>query len=170
MFALGFVYSLCLFVGPLLVVEIIPYIDSQETDYLKVFFIIFVLIITKFISTILQVHINVRLQILATKMITAIDSALFEKVLKFSLLRTTEYSPGDLVNLLIVDTLKIFDAIERIDGLSSGPPVLLLSIFFMYEQIGASFIGGFIMFIIMSYVGFTLTNDINQKKNRVKKK
>ena len=69
---------------------------------------------------------------MAMKMKTAVDAAIFEKVLMFSLLRTTEYSPGDLVNLLIVDTLKIFDSIKMLEGLITAPMLLALNTGLMY--------------------------------------
>ena len=104
------------------------------------------------------------------KMKTAVDAAIFEKVLVFSLLRTTEYSPGDLVNLLIVDTLKIFDCIKMLEGLIAAPILLLLSTALMYTQVGISFLGGFIMFGFMAFIGFIFTSNINIWKNRVMKK
>ena len=43
-----------------------------------------------------------------------LDAAIYVKAMKFSLLRTSKYSPGELVNLLIVDTLKIYLAMIKL--------------------------------------------------------
>jgi len=51
MFLIGVLYSTCLFVGPLLVVYIIPYVESEEVDYLYVMNIMAVLIASKIVSS-----------------------------------------------------------------------------------------------------------------------
>jgi len=45
-----------------------------------------------------------------------LDAAIYTKAMKFSMLRTSAYSPGELVNLLIVDTLKIHLMLTKLWG------------------------------------------------------
>ena len=111
MFLLGLIYATAMFMGPFLVIYIIPYVESSEVNYKTVIKILSILISSKAISTICKIQIQLRLKMVGMKMKTQVDAAIFAKVLRFSLLRTTDYSPGDLVNLLIVDTLKIFQAV-----------------------------------------------------------
>ena len=64
-----------------------------------------------------------------------LDAAIYAKTMRFSMLRTSAHSPGELVNLLIVDTSKIHLLLTKLWGVVQFAVILALIIIFLYNQV-----------------------------------
>ena len=78
---------------------------------------------------------------------------MYQKVLKFPLMRNQEYSSGSLINHLLVDVEKTSKILYHVPQLAQFPIMLILGIYLIYTAVGMAFIGAFITIII---VGLTI--------------
>ena len=121
-----------MFVGPVLVIFIIEYIDDPVVNYTTITWILSTLFISKYLSSILTQIVYFKCQVVGQRIKAVLDTAIYFKVLKFSLLRTSKYSAGDLINMLLVDTNKIYYLFEFFRGVIMFPILMSLALFFMY--------------------------------------
>jgi len=159
-----------IFAGPILVIKIIPYVESSTDDFFTSVRILLILVSAKFISTTSMIQIGFRLELVARRMKSVLAAAIYEKVLRFSLLRSSDYSPGDLTNLLVVDTHKLYLCMIRIHSMFVFPMLLLQSIVFMYTQVNVSFLAGFMVVGVMGFVGTIFMKRISKQNFKLMKK
>lgn len=91
-------------------------------------------------------------QVVGQRIKAVLDMAIYFKVLKFSLLRTSRYSAGDLINLLLVDTHKIYYMFEFYRGVIMFPILMSLALFFMYTQVSLAYLSGFGVIAMMGFL------------------
>jgi len=86
----------------------------------------------------------------------AVNGLVYEKALKFSLIRSAEHFQGGLVNHIQVDSQKLFNLGMGIGGSFVLPVAIGVGIYFMYAAVGISFLAGIGVLIIMSGVNFLI--------------
>ena len=155
------VFSLLLFVGPMLVVKIVVYIELSKENDSEIGRILLTLFSAKILGTTLTILVYFRSHIIGQRIKSVLDAAIYRKALKFSLLRTSKYSPGDLVNLLLVDTHKIFAFIICFRGMISLPLLLCCSVMFMYIQVGNAYLSGFLVIGFFGYFGYLTSRSLS---------
>jgi len=84
----------------------------------------------------------------------AVNGLVYEKALKFSLIRSAEHFQGGLVNHIQVDSGKLFNLGIGIGGSIVLPISIAIGIYFMWAAVGISFLSGIGVLIIMSGVNF----------------
>ena len=87
----------------------------------------------------------------------AVNGLVYEKALKFSLIRSVEHSQGSLVNHIQVDSEKLFYL-----GMGVGHTLLLpitvsVGIYFMWAAVGISFLSGIGVLIVVSGINYILS-------------
>ncbi len=84
----------------------------------------------------------------------AVNGLVYEKSLRFSLLRSAEHSQGSLVNHIQVDSDKLYNLGLAMGGTMILPLLIGVGIYFMWAAVGISFLAGIGVLIIMGAVNF----------------
>lgn len=87
----------------------------------------------------------------------AINGLIYEKSLKFSLIRSVEHSQGSLVNHLQVDSATLFYLGMGVGGTIVLPFTLGIGIYFMWAAVGISFLSGIGVLIVVSGINYILS-------------
>ena len=82
------------------------------------------------------------------------NGAIYEKILRFSLIRSVEHSAGSLINHIQVDSESLNYAAWSLTNVSTLPVVLTVGIYLMWISVGASFLSGLGVILIMSGFNF----------------
>lgn len=85
------------------------------------------------------------------------NSLVYEKSLRFSLIRSAEHSVGSLINHIQVDSQKLQLLGEALGNVIALPILILVGIYLMYSAAGLSFLAGIgvllIMVVVILFVG-----------------
>ena len=84
----------------------------------------------------------------------AVNGLVYEKSLKFSLMRSAEHSQGSLVNHIQVDSDKLYNLGVAMGGVVILPLLIGVGIYFMWAAVGISFLAGIGVLVIMGAVNF----------------
>jgi len=81
----------------------------------------------------------------------ALNGMIYEKALKFSLIRSVEHSQGSLVNHIQVDSEKLFYFGIGIGQTILLPLTLVIGVYFMWIAVGISFLSGMAMLFLIIF-------------------
>ena len=79
---------------------------------------------------------------------------IYEKILRFSLIRSVEHSAGSLVNHIQVDSESLNYAAWSLNNVTTLPVVLSVGIYLMWISVGVSFFAGLGVILVMSGINF----------------
>ena len=80
----------------------------------------------------------------------AINGMIYEKILRFSLIRSVEHNSGSLVNHIQVDSGRMDWAAWYLSNVINLPVILGVGIYLMYVAVGISFLSGMGVLALMS--------------------
>ena len=86
----------------------------------------------------------------------AINGIIYEKSLKFSLIRSADHSQGSLVNHIQVDSEKLYYLGLALGGVITLPILIAAGVFLMYSAVGISFLSGIGVIFIMGLINFAV--------------
>ncbi len=86
----------------------------------------------------------------------AINGLVYEKALRFSIIRSPEHSQGSLINHIQVDSQKLYYLGMAVGGVVVLPLMIGVGIYFMWAAVGYSFVAGIGVLVIMSGVNFVV--------------
>jgi len=87
----------------------------------------------------------------------AINGLVYEKALKFSLIRSVEHSQGSLVNHIQVDSEKLFYLGNGIGHTLLLPMSIVVGIYFMWDAVGISFLSGIAVLGLNAIVNYYIS-------------
>ena len=82
----------------------------------------------------------------------AVNGMIFQKIMKFSLIRSVEHNSGSLVNHIQVDSGRMDYAAWHLSNVINLPIVLGVGIYLMWEAVGISFLSGIGVLALMSLI------------------
>ncbi len=82
----------------------------------------------------------------------AVNGMIYEKILRFSLMRSAEHNAGSLVNHIQVDSQRLTYAAWELTNVISLPVTLGIGIYLMWVSVGISFLSGVGIILIMSLI------------------
>ena len=91
------------------------------------------------------------------KSANAVNGMIYEKILRFSLIRSAEHNTGSLINHIQVDSERLSYTAWDLSHVITLPVVLSVGIYFMWASVGISFLSGLGVILIMSLVNFGFT-------------
>lgn len=87
-------------------------------------------------------------------MINGINGLVYEKCLKFPLIRSTEHSFGSIVNHIQVDSQKLSEIGWILEGFFVVPISMAIGFYFMYTSVGLSFLTGIGVILLMMWLNY----------------
>ena len=95
---------------------------------------------------------------LGIKVRTALVAAVYRKSLRLSNSAKSESTTGEIVNLMAVDAQRFFDISWSINYVWSAPLQIGLSLYFLWQELGISVLGGVGAMVIMIPINGYLTS------------
>ncbi|KAL4479825.1 hypothetical protein ABPG74_020341 [Tetrahymena malaccensis] len=93
------------------------------------------LLICYIISSFVKANYNFYYSLLSIRMTGALSMAIFEKTLKFPMLRNQMYKIGDILNMIQVDILQIVTYIQNLFTLVFVIPFIVFAFYLCYDQV-----------------------------------
>lgn len=129
---------------------------------------LFFINVTHSLSTVYQQH---RFAVLALRIRSTLIGAIYRKSLLLSSQARKDYSTGDIVNLMAIDSQRFIDMVRHVNYLWTGPVLILIGFYLLYQEIGWSVVGGFVlMFLLIPIQGYVtrLIKSIQLKQMKLK--
>ncbi|XP_018568571.1 multidrug resistance-associated protein 1 isoform X2 [Anoplophora glabripennis] len=158
------------FVSPQILGYIITYVRKGQYEWRGYFFTA-LLFITATIQTLLLAQYFNRMFIVGMRIRTALISTIYRKSLKISNSARKETTVGEIVNLMSVDAQKFIELTAFLNMIWSAPLQIILSLYFLWYELGPSVLAGLAVMIILIPVNGFIANkvktlQIKQMKNK----
>ncbi|XP_012623794.1 ATP-binding cassette sub-family C member 2 [Microcebus murinus] len=173
-FLLKLVHDIFLFLNPQLLKLVISFANDRDafvwTGYLYAILFFFVALIQSiclqnYFQFCFKLGVNIR---------TTIMASVYKKALTLSNLARKQYTVGETVNLMSVDAQKLMDVTNFIHMLWSSFLQILLSIYFLWRELGPSVLAGVGVMVLLIPVNAILTTknrniQVKNMKNKDKR-
>lgn len=158
---LKLIASLLTFASPLLLSAIITFVSSNEPGWRGSFYAA-MLFLLSLIDSILSNREQYITQVNVLKIRTCLTAAIYKKTLLLSNQGRKNYTTGQIVNFMAVDTQRVADLVQNINNLWSAPLQLAISMYLLYQQLGWAILAGLLVMLInipfMSWISVKLRN------------
>ncbi|XP_074600432.1 multidrug resistance-associated protein 1-like [Brevipalpus obovatus] len=138
------------FVTPQLLKYLIQFIETGSDQPLWHGF--FIAISMFIVSTLESLFLNYYFYLLfmvAMRITSSLTAAIYRKALKLGDMARKETSTGEIVNLMAVDSKRFLDLLPFINLIWSAPLQIIVSIYFLYAELGYSALCGLVVMILM---------------------
>jgi len=82
---------------------------------------------------------------------------IYEKILRFSLMRSVDHNAGSLVNHIQVDSQRLTYAAWELTSVINLPVTLGVGIYLMWVSVGITFLSGLGVILVMSLINFVFS-------------
>ncbi|KAF5303469.1 hypothetical protein FQA39_LY09932 [Lamprigera yunnana] len=167
---LKLVQDLLAFASPLLLDLLLTYIQDKGPQWHGIFYVV-CLFVAASVQTLIVSQYFYRMHIVGIRIRTALISAVYRKSLRISSATKKETSLGEIINLMQVDAQIFAELLPYINMVWSAPLQILLSIFFLWQLLGASVLAGVAAMIILIPVNGAIVKrvqilQLTQMKNK----
>ena len=87
----------------------------------------------------------------------AVNGMIYDKILRFSLMRSAEHNAGSLVNHIQVDSSRLTYAAWELSSVINLPITLGVGVYLMWASVGITFLSGVGVILMMSLVNFVFS-------------
>ncbi|KRY33393.1 Multidrug resistance-associated protein 1, partial [Trichinella spiralis] len=150
------------FASPQILSLLIKFVENTNEPVWKGYFYSVLMFASALIFTVLtQYHFHMVYQ-LSIKVRSTLVSALFTKSLRLSNAARRQSTIGEVVNLMSVDVQRFTDVVLYISMIGSAPYQILLSVYFLWEVIGASVLSGVGFLILLIPLNYFISSKQNK--------
>ncbi|KAF5296657.1 hypothetical protein FQR65_LT10197 [Abscondita terminalis] len=158
------------FVSPQILNLLIDFVEKGEEQW-KGFLYVGLLFVTASVQTLILAQYFHRMFISGVRIRTALISAIYRKALRMSNSARKESTVGEIVNLMSVDAQKFVELTPYLNMIWSAPLQIILSLYFLWNILGASVLAGLAVMIILIPINGVIANrgkvlQIRQMKNK----
>ncbi|XP_023240929.1 multidrug resistance-associated protein 1-like [Centruroides sculpturatus] len=153
------------FLSPYFLHLLLDFIESQDYLWHGILFAISYYL-SLVISQLFELHYEYMMEVAAIQVKSALTSAIYYKVFHLSPVSRKEYPAGDIVNMMSVDVIELFEFTMYFSQLWSVPLTLTIGIYFVWQYLGIATLAGLIVIIILAPITVVLAKvcDIFQQK------
>ncbi|GFQ80003.1 multidrug resistance-associated protein 1 [Trichonephila clavata] len=146
--------SVITFVNPIILDELIAFVGSSD-PYWKGFIFAAGMFFAALIESFLSGQYEYRIYVIATRIRSCIISVVYKKALVLSNSARKNFTVGEVVNLMSVDTQRMMDYVQMVNLLWSAPLQIIIAIYLLWQQLGIATLGGlFVMILMIPINGF----------------
>lgn len=147
--------SLLTFASPLLLSSIITFVSNKDEPNWRGGLYAGSLFLLSLIESIFSNREQYITNVNVMRIKTCVTSAVYRKTLRISNQGKKDYTSGQIVNFMAVDTQRIADLVQNINNLWSAPVQLTLSMVLLYQQLGMAIFAGLgVMLINVPFNGW----------------
>ncbi|XP_015783925.1 multidrug resistance-associated protein 1 [Tetranychus urticae] len=162
--------SLLVFASPQLMDALLTFIVSDEPAW-KGYTIAIGMFTAALFQSILDSQYEFWTQTTSMRMRSALLATIYRKSLRLSSLGRRDFTTGEIVNLMAVDTQRIVDYVNIVNFVWSSPVQLVITVYLLWRQLGVSSIAGLaIMLILVPFNGLVTTKFKNCQLRLMKEK
>uniref|UniRef100_A0A7N6C098 Multidrug resistance-associated protein 1 n=1 Tax=Anabas testudineus TaxID=64144 RepID=A0A7N6C098_ANATE len=160
-----FIQDILMFVGPEILRLLISFVNNSNAPSWHGFFYTALLFVCTCVqSLVLQRYFHVCF-VTGMRLRTAIIGAVYRKALVISSAARRTSTVGEIVNLMSVDAQRFMDLITYINMIWSAPLQVVLALYFLWQNLGASVLAGVAVMILLVPVNVA---QMKSKDNRIK--
>ncbi|KAJ7320468.1 hypothetical protein JRQ81_019979 [Phrynocephalus forsythii] len=105
----------------------------------------------------------------AVKIKTAVVGLIYKKALNLSSFSRQKYTTGEIVNLMSADIQQLMEATLNLNLLWSAPFQILLTVIFLWQELGSSVLGGISVLLLVLPINTFFAAKVKQlRKNQMK--
>ncbi|XP_018013126.1 ATP-binding cassette sub-family C member 10 [Hyalella azteca] len=157
----------CGFAGPLLLHELVSYVDSKnETLWIGVTYSL-CLCLAALIGSLSNVHFNYSMARLNIKVRAAVVTSVYRKIQLLSLAQSSRFKQGEILTLMSTDTERLLNIGPSLHACWSLPLQLLVTLYLLYVQIGWAFLAGVAIVILLLPLNKLLADKIGELSVRM---
>lgn len=131
--------------------------DEKEYDWHGYLYAVSLFVVTMLQILCLNYYFN-RMLMIGMRIRTCLVASVYRKSLRLSNAARNESTTGEIVNLMAVDSQRFIDMTAFINLIWSAPLQIAVSIFFLWQELGISVLGGLAIMIIMIPINGYLTS------------
>uniref|UniRef100_A0A7N6APL3 Multidrug resistance-associated protein 1 n=1 Tax=Anabas testudineus TaxID=64144 RepID=A0A7N6APL3_ANATE len=171
-----FIQDILMFVGPEILRLLISFVNNSNAPSWHGFFYTALLFVCTCVqSLVLQRYFHVCF-VTGMRLRTAIIGAVYRKALVISSAARRTSTVGEIVNLMSVDAQRFMDLITYINMIWSAPLQVVLALYFLWQNLGASVLAGVAVMILLVPVNAVIAMktksyqvaQMKSKDNRIK--
>lgn len=84
------------------------------------------------------------------------NAFIYNKSLRYSLIRSPDQSFGQLMNYMQVDSAKFVGFVDNFSAMVTMPCQILVGVYLLYSFIGISFLSGVFIILVAVYINYLL--------------
>ncbi|XP_075738557.1 multidrug resistance-associated protein 1 isoform X3 [Rhipicephalus microplus] len=150
------VSSVLTFVSPLVLDMLIAFVSSDDPLWRGLLFA-FTMFFSAMLESILNGQYDYRIYVISMRMRSAMINAIYKKALALSSVARGQYTTGEIVNLMSVDTQRVMDYIQVYNLIWITPLQIGLAIWLLWGQLGIATLGGLGVMIILLPINGVVT-------------
>lgn len=136
------------FSTPMLLNELISYVAVPGMAPLwQGLLLVFALFIVTFLSAVLNGQYFLKTFLVGFRIRSGLISAIYRKSLRISSSAKKDTTVGEIVNLMAVDAQRFFELISYLHVLWSGPVVIGVAIWMLWEYLGVAVVAGLVVMV-----------------------
>jgi len=164
------------FVGPLVLGVLVEFIDDQTEPMLFGYLCAAALCLATFFAALCNVHFNFGIAEIALQMRAVLVSMIYSKTLRVNAVQLSEFSSGEIVNMMSTDTDRIVNFCASFHAFWSLPFQVGVTLYLLYVQVGLAFLAGLTFAVLLIPVNRLIAVKVGKyssqlmkaKDNRVK--
>ncbi|XP_013781403.1 multidrug resistance-associated protein 1-like [Limulus polyphemus] len=171
LFVAGFmklVGSLMPFVNPQILSLVIAFVSGDE-PYWRGFLYATLMFFASMIESLFNSQYEYRIFCIAMRIRSCVVSALYRKSLQLSNSARKNFTVGEIVNLMAVDTQRVMEFIQIVNLLWSAPLQIGVCLWMLWQQLGVSTLGGLAVMILLFPVNGVITAKLRNLQIRMMK-
>ncbi len=154
MLLLALTCSLLDYAGPFLINLIINYVTDPNRTLKTGIYLVAGIVSARVLLNVFGARRRMLLAMWGVKTQNAVNGMIYEKILRFSLIRSAEHNAGSLVNHIQVDSDRLTYAAWELASVINLPITLGVGIYLMWASVGITFLSGLGVILVLSLVNF----------------
>ena len=159
------------FAQPFVLDYILEYIRSKDEIIWKGYFFAVIMFLSSAIESILNNQYEIAINEVAMKLKAALTVTIYKKSLVLSSSGRKDFTTGEIVNLMAIDTQRIIDYLVMVNLIWSSAIQIIISVILIWQQLGLATIAGISVMILMMVPNSLISNQfkIEQSKQMINK-
>ncbi|CAG2109404.1 unnamed protein product [Medioppia subpectinata] len=168
MAVLKFILSFLPYANPLILNWLIEYMGEDSTEPVWRGYLYAVLMfIAPMIESILTSQYDLGIGIITLRMRSCLTNAIYKKSLRLSSTGRKDFTIGEIVNLMAIDTSRIVEFVQVINETWSSPLQIAIALYLLWQQLGIASIAGLGAMLILIPINGYITGKMRSITTRV---
>ncbi|XP_047483384.1 ABC transporter C family member 13-like [Penaeus chinensis] len=150
------------FAGPLLLHELVTFIENKDGDTISGYTYAGGLCGAALVATFCSIHYNYLMAKVNLRIRAALVSTIYRKVLLVSSVNLSKFTTGEVVNMMSTDTDRVVNFCQSFHAFWSLPLQLGVTLYLLYVQIGIAFLAGVGVTILLIPINKWLASKIGK--------
>ncbi|XP_015256948.1 PREDICTED: multidrug resistance-associated protein 7-like [Cyprinodon variegatus] len=159
------------FAGPLLLSSLVSFIEEKGAPFSKGVICVLGLFATTLLSSVLRNIYVFQISKISLSARASLVSAIYGKALQVSSCSLAGFTLGEVVNLMSTDTDRVVNFFNSFHELWSLPFCFSVTLYLLYLQVGAAFLGGLcVALVLVPFNKFLASRILSNNKNMLRYK